>query len=217
MKIEPNKLFAMGTHTPVLKAIIECFEPTGILELGIGENSTKVFYDCDKRVVSVETDEEWCSYIEKKLKPKDNFELIYHNLGPKIHRKSKFIRHVSKELANNCVKFYDSILNKHPEINFLFIDHVSGLRAFTLVEMFYKFDFIVYHDAHSAGYHYNIIDKKDTSKYLHFMFKSFDVWSGILIHKKHQDFIDNFDLLLKKYGTEYSSTIPYKHLFEKIN
>ena len=217
MKIKAHKLFAMGTHIPVLKALIECFEPTGILELGIGENSTRLLYEYGKRLISIENDREWYLYFKNEAPPKDHFELIYHDLGTGIHRKSKFIKHISKELANNCVKFYNSILDKYPEINFLFIDHVSGLRAFTLVEMFNKFDFIVYHDAHSGGYYYNTIDGKDTSKYLHFMFKSFDVWSGILIHKKHQDFIDNFDLLLKKYGAEYSSTTPYKHLFEKIN
>ena len=56
MTIKINKIFESGTHLPVLKAMLECFEPAGILELGAGENSTKFFYGYNKRVVYVETD-----------------------------------------------------------------------------------------------------------------------------------------------------------------
>lgn len=204
----------MSTHVPVLKAVLECFEPTGILELGAGGESTPVFYEYGKKLVSIETDELWFSKIGKMLEPRKDFELIYHDIGHGIHRKS---RGILKEIINDCMLFYSKVLSEHAELNLLFIDHVTGLRASVLTKLFDRFDFVLYHDAEHSGYHYREFDKVDSSDYHRLMFKSFKVWTGILIHKKYEDRLNEFDALLLKYGTEFCGTlgIPYKHDVKK--
>lgn len=209
------KLFNMGTHIPVLKAILEAFEPTGILELGIGENSTRMFYQYNKPLISIETDAEWYQYMKDELISKDNFKLIHHKLPANIHRKSKLHRDISMDLANDCVEFYKDVIEQNSDVNFLFIDHVSGLRGIALASLFDRFDFVVYHDAENKGYGYDLFKSKDSDQYIKFMFKSFESWSGILINNDYADKIECFEAALYKYGSEYYNGL-YNHVLKKF-
>jgi hypothetical protein len=49
------------------------------------------------------------------------------------------------------------------------------------------------------------------------MLKSFEGWTGILIHRNYESKINEFDKLLSKYGFEYCKMfdIPYKHNVER--
>ena len=187
----------IGTHIPVLKAVLKCFEPVGILELGTGEKSTLLFYkyghEYGKEVVSIETDIEWFVKIRSLLKPRVGFELLYHDIGHGIHRKS---RNIPKNVIRECLSFYYKVLNKHPELSFLFIDHITGLRMPALVGLFDKFDFIAYHDTQAAGYHYDKFDSIDSSQYWHLSFQRFKVWTDVLIHEKYENKFNEFSGLL---------------------
>lgn len=189
---------------------MECFKPTGILELGAGKKSTPIFYGYGKKLISIETDKKWFLMIKEMLEPRTGFEILYHDVGHGICRKSL---NLSKEVIDRCILFYDNVLDKHTELDLLFIDHISGLRAPVLIRLFNRFDFILYHDAQHSGYRYGKFDMVDSSGYRHLMFRSFKVWTGVLIHKKHEDKIDEFNALLLKYGTEYCDVlgILYKH------
>jgi len=210
------KEFTIGSHLPVLYSILEVFQPDGIMELGTGLKSTPFLYSYGKLLISIENDPEWLKKIEPHVPPRDKFKLVYHNIGHEIHIKTKY-NQIPNEVAKECVKFYFRFI-KEFDLDFLFIDHVSGLRVTTLIELFNNFSIIAYHDAQHPGYYYDKFLEVDSSNYLHFMFESLGVYTGILIYNKYAEKIKVFNEALKKHGKKYCESFGaiYKHKLREI-
>ena len=56
---------------------------------------------------------------------RDNFTLIHHVL-PNVTERTK-IGAIPQDVKAACVRDYTAILDENPDLNLLFIDHVSGL------------------------------------------------------------------------------------------
>lgn len=206
--------YKWGSHLPVLESILDVFSVTGVLELGIGKHSTPMLYSRVKKLISVETDEEWIKTVSPYVKPRKGFKLIHHGLG--IHHKTKYPQ-ITKEIKEKSLKFYKNIINENPKLNFLFIDHVSGLRVIALIDLFSYFDIIIYHDAQHPCYCYDLFNLVDSSEYFHFIYEIPFVHSGILIHKKYEYLLESLDTVLKEKGSLFCKKfgIEYLHILNK--
>ena len=211
-----NKEFTLGTHLPVLQSILEVFQPNGIMELGTGLKSTPLLCNYGKTLISIESNLEWFEKVKLCVPRRDKFEFIYHDIGYGVHVKSKY-RQISNEIKKECLEFYLGFIEKF-YLDFLFIDHVSGLRVSTLIELFNRFSIVAYHDAQHPGYYYKKFLNIDSSNYLHFMFESLGVYTGILIHIKYVEKIEEFNEILKSYGEKYCEDfdIMYEHKLREI-
>ncbi len=215
-KMTKEKEFNMGSHLPVLQAVLESFRPTGIMELGAGIKSTPLLYDYGKRLISIESDKEWVDAVKAKTGNRENFSLVHHNVG--IDRKTKY-HAISTKIARESVGFYKKLISN--ELDFLFIDHVSGLRPIALEALFRNFKITAYHDAQEGRYFYSVFFKKagkSPKEYSHLIFQSIPVYTGILIHDSYSDKIDLFEGSLKKYGSEYCRQFgkEYNHSLRRI-
>lgn len=203
--------YKWGSNIPVIKTIMEFFIPIGVLELGAGRFSTPLLYQYNKKLISIETDSVWIEAVKKTIEPRNNFQIIHHDLG--IQHKTKF-NQISEEIKQECVDFYKQYIS--PELEFLFIDHVSGLRASSLLALFDKFKYVAYHDAEPAqfkNYNYQILTKEKSKNYIHMMSQTPLVHTGILIHKDYKNVIKDFIEVLNKNNKEYCK--KYNMNYEK--
>jgi hypothetical protein len=196
-----NLAFEYGTHLPVLKAVVEVFQPRGVLELGAGKFSTPLFYRHVKKVITVETDETWIHEVGKLVQPREGFALIHHRV-PRLTSKTR-ARAISQGTKNECVKYYEGIIDRHPELDFLFIDHVSGLRSWTLFHLYTRFDFIVYHDAEEKGHGYERFSDFDNGEYFHYVLRAYIPHTGILIRKRFSPSMAEFQRCLDNNALGY--------------
>lgn len=207
--------YKWGSNRPVLKTIMEFFKPTGVLELGVGKYSTKLLYDYNIPLTSIETDEAWINEVGDTLLPRDNFKLIHHPLG--IHFKTKY-QDIGDKDKEKSVRFYTQYVE--PNMEFLFIDHVSGLRAYTLVHMFGKFKYVAYHDAEPKqykNYNYHSLTPNKIQNYYHILNNTPLVSTGILIHKKSIDDIYSFIDVLNTNNIEYCAKYNIDYTKNFIN
>ncbi len=195
--------FKYGTHRPVLQALLEVFQPHGVLELGAGTVSTPLFYDYGKKLISIETNDQWIQALAGAFPDRENFTLIHHPLA-NISERTR-IGAISKQVKDECVKFYAGVIARNPELDLLFIDHVSGLRACTLAALFPRFDFVVYHDAEDRGYGYDLLEQHDTSSHYHFVLQTLVPHTGFLIRKSFGNRLAQFKRVLDVHAKEYFS------------
>jgi hypothetical protein len=196
-----NLEFEYGTHLPVLKSIVEVFQPRGVLELGAGKFSTPLFYHQVEKVVTVETDHKWIQEVARMLPPRDHFSLLHHCV-PHLTSKTRFGA-IPQHTKDRCVKHYQEIIKHNPALDFLFIDHISGLRAFTLFALYDQFDFVVYHDAEDKGYGYEEFPRFDNGDFLHHVLRAYIPHTGFLIRKKYSRRLGEFKRVLNKNALEY--------------
>lgn len=201
--------YKWGSNKPVIKTIMDFFSPTGIMELGIGKYSTPLLYQYNKKLISIETDGEWIKTVKEIVPPRDNFQTIHHKLG--IQHKTKF-NQISEKVKQECVNFYKQYMSL--ELEFLFVDHISGLRSSSLLALFDKFKYIAYHDAEPSqyrNYNYQVLTKENTKNYIHLMNPTPLVYTGILIHKDYKDVIKEFIEILNKNNEDYCKTYNKKY------
>lgn len=198
-----KKEFSMGSHLPVLGAILEVFKPEGIMELGAGIKSTPLLYNYGKKLVSIESDKEWVDVVRAKTGSRENFKLVHHEIGHDMHRKAKYPS-FTKEITKECVAFYNKFLDD--DLDFLFVDHVSGLRPIALMYLYKHFKIVAFHDVQDWAYRYDVFYSKEglvPKNYLHLNFESFVSHTGILIHHDHRHLVEEFDKALRKYSEKY--------------
>ena len=212
-----TKEFTLGTHLPILRAVLDVFKPKGIMELGTGLKSTPFLYSYNSTLLSVESDLGWLKNVEPLVIPRDGFELIYHDIGHGVDVKTKY-KQIPTGVVDECIKFYQELMKNH-NLDFLFVDHVSGLRVTTIIELFGEFSVVAYHDAQHKGYFYDKLLEITLDDYLHVMFESLGVYTGILVHKDYSESMEMFDSSLKNYGEKYCNDfdVEYLHKLREIN
>jgi hypothetical protein len=215
-----DKSYTLGTHQPIIRSVMETFDVKGVLELGTGLKSTQLFVDYNKEHISVETDNEWYGQVKSSVKERDGYKIHLHDIGHGVGTKTKW-HELTEDVIKECMQYYRNLI-AGKNINVLFVDHVSGLRIFTTKEFLEdkSMDVIMYHDAQHEGYGFNKLNKSITDGYVHLMFKSLGVYTGILIKEElfTQEAKVLFDMKAKEYGTQYASNfnIQYKHVFEEL-
>lgn len=213
-----GKEFSMGSHLPVLHAVLETFQPTGIMELGAGIKSTPLLYDYGKKLISIESDKEWIDVVKTKTGNREDFNLVHHNIGHGVHKKTRYPG-ITPEVAKECISFYNKFIED--DLDFLFVDNVSGLRTHAMLHLYKNFKVIAFHDAQHVGYHYDVFFAKRgrvPKNYIHARFESFNVHTGLLIHSSHEQLFVAFDNALKKFASEYCRGFgkEYNHRLRRI-
>jgi len=208
MKGQNIRDYKWASSIPVIRSIMDYFNPTGVLELGAGKNSTPVIYEYNKKFISIETDKEWIEMVKEIIPPRDNFTLIHHALG--INFRRTFV-HIDKQIKKQCVEFYKQFISS--DMEFLFVDHVAGLRVSAIIGLMNFFKYIVYHDADEPKlYGYNYLTKDITKNFIHILVRLPYVHTGILIKNQYSGDIEKFIQLLDKHNQIYCSkfNIPYE-------
>lgn len=211
-----NKMveYRYGTAIPVLKTIIDVFSPKHILELGVGRHSTSLMYCYEKvKLTCIESDKNWIEEVKKVLPEREGFNIIHHNLPFSVHTR----RHqIDSSTRDECIKFYKDQLDI--DMDFLFIDHIAGLRVDSLIELHRFFDLIAYHDSEDSCYLYDLFDKRKSIDYFHIENKTPLVYTGILIQKDRFEKLGEFLIKLSKNNSDYCETydIPFRDLGVKI-
>lgn len=226
MKLTPQKKLPYpvlrdlrwGSHIPLNLSVLHAFPITGILELGAGLNSTSLFFDNCSHVVSVESDLDWINkLINEKLICEDATHKIVHHKVPSTINRSTIRENISKDVLNNAVELYNSVIT--PDMNYLFVDCFAGFRLAALNNLYQKFDVISYHDAEpheDKWYGYSKFRAND--QYFHFVDRTFAANVGLLVSKKFehliQTFNDRFVIEAEKYAKKFNA--EHQVVLEKI-
>jgi len=206
--------YRWGSNRPVIKTIMEYFIPKGVLELGVGRYSTPLLYSYNIPLVSIESDKSWIDTVKELVPDRDNFKLIHHDIG--IHFKTKY-QDIDDKTKNDCVEFYKTYITS--DLEFLFVDHVSGLRASSIIGLFDKFKFIAYHDAEAKqfrNYNYHSITPKITKDYFHFMNQTPLVNTGIFLHHDYEKDIDDFIFQLQLNNRDYCQKFDIHYPLDSV-
>lgn len=208
--------FTLGSHLPVLQAILKVLQPESIMELGVGKKSTPLLYNYGKKLISIETDKQWIYTVKAEVGNRKDFNLIHHDVEPYgLHPYINYTQ-IPTTVGEECISFYNTFINDG--LDFLFVDHIAGLRVIVLMSLFNKFKVIAYHDAEFRGYHWEEFLKTDISGYSHWMFESLGIYTGIVMHNIYDEKFNKFNEALEKYGKEYCEKFDgeYQHKLRKI-
>lgn len=182
--------FTWGSHVPINKALIDTFSPTGVIELGIGYNSTPAFREEVEYVLSVENDKAWLEKMQIDW-PGDSKKTYLHH---KVDEFRYTRRHdISEEKLKAANEFYNSLCRQ--PYNYLFIDCFSGYRLEAFNSMHEWFDFVVFHDyqpKRARGNHWGGAQVPfNQEKFSLLIDETYEVWTGIIYNKKFEDSICN--------------------------
>ncbi len=182
-----------GSHVPLHRAILKSFTIDGILELGAGIYSTKEFFSSSKRVISIENDGGWIDRLRDHVDEDATHRMVHHVLKNKSIDKGTPLEQVTEKERLDAISFYKQYVSD--DINMLFIDGYTCFRFDALQSLYGFFDIVTYHDAEESElYGYNYF--RNYMKYLHFIDKTFIVYTGLLIRPDLKDhiplFMENF-------------------------
>ena len=198
-----------GSHIPINKALMETYDITGILELGAGYHSTKMFFDSVEHVLSVETDPAWVDEIKEIVPESENHNIVRYEIDPSITRASR-AWDVGEDFLEESVKFFKSqhkILKKSSKVNLLFVDCISSLRRAALDEMYTDFDFVVFHDYNLRGRNNHWRGTfRPNSKYKMFVDATYPQHTGIIMKNKYAKKIDELSERFDENVFKYTST-----------
>lgn len=206
-----KKTLRWGSHIPVHKALFKTFKISGTLELGAGHNSTPMLSTLSNKSTSIETDINWINTLKEKYNFSENHQFVHHKI-PKYINRSTPAKEINDQIMQEASDLYLKYSSEN--LNFLFIDCDTCFRLKALELLHDKFDFITYHDAEEPetyGY-----DKfKPNINYFHFIERRTLAYTGILISKKYEKYIDLFLENLEKEINEYLNNfnvVAYKEL-----
>lgn len=164
-----------SSHIPLNTALLKSFSITGVLELGAGFHSTKLFHDMGIQYLSIEMDKKW---IEKL-----NLPNVIHYECPDGIDKGTVRENIEVSELDKFSNF--SFNNREIWANYLFIDTYSGYRLSSLVDLYKYFDVIVFHDFEpNQDKYYGYSKFKPRNDYLYFRESTWLSHSGFLF-KQH--------------------------------
>ena len=169
------------THQPIIRAVMEFYKPRFVLEIGIGMNSTPVFYEYPTFLVGIENDYEWFLYMKKKYP----IQLFHHQLDEGIGIATK-LQWLTQKQKDNIYNYYTGITLPIIKPNLLFVDQWTCNRTLSINALKDKFDLIIYHDCQpwESGipeYEYNLINFEGFNVYF---LRNCDNWTGLMIRKE---------------------------------
>lgn len=201
------KTLRWSSHIPINKAVLKSFQINGVLELGAGNNSTRMFLENGVEFISIESDKDWIESL--------NIPNVIHYPAEGITR-STLRQHIPKQLLDDTIDFYISKKGNH---NFLFIDCYAGFRLEALQRMHNLFDVIVFHDYEEReDKNYGYSKFKPDSNYRLFKDKTWVANCGIVIKEDLMElfptFYSNFETECKQFANQFKCF--YKVQLEEI-
>jgi len=200
-----------GSHIPLNQSLIEAFPITGVLELGAGLYSTKMFFDLCPMVTSIENDLKWIQGLRSDpgIKEDDLHKIIHHDIPSNI-KVSTLPSEIPNLVLDSAIRFYEAHMDQR--MNFLFVDCYAGFRMPALNSLHHKFDIICYHDTEDKfKWQYEYDQFKPSKDHLHFMDRTFDANSGYLISKELAHLITKFTDTYAKNAEAYARRFNCKH------
>ena len=151
---------AYGSHMPVLKKYIEDFKPKTVFEFGCGDNSTPLFIEHCKNVISIEMQKpEWFMKMLKKHGGKLGFYL-FCMLG-----KDTAPEYLSTQPSRFDLIFVDGSMSRWLQIN-------AAIA---------KTDVIITHDVGQPCYHWERV--KLPEGWVWIDMPSFNPWVGVVTNR----------------------------------
>jgi hypothetical protein len=191
-----------SSHIPLNVSILKSFPITGVIELGAGFYSTKLFNDMDVPYLSIEIDKQW---IEKL-----NLPNVIHYEAPLGIDKGTIREKIDKNELDKFSKFCFN--NKDIWANYLFIDTYSGYRLSSLVDLYEHFDVIVMHDTEqSQDKYYGYSQFKPNDNYLYFKDETWLSSSSFLIKKELIEYYPKFNDEFNRQCELFANKFKIKH------
>lgn len=187
-----------GSHVPINMTFLEVLPITGVIELGIGHNSTPSFVNKSPRTLSVENDQKWLKQIQQDYPPTDTHKYVHHEVSEIRSTRRSTISEQKLKAANT---FYKQLCGD--EYNMLFIDCYSGYRLEAFIAMHEQFDVITFHDYQAKPGRINHYDGKhvpyNTGLYDLWIDETYPAHTGIVISKK---FAAQMDLIIDRHRNQ---------------
>lgn len=204
---ETNTRATWGSHVPINKAILETTNIKGVMELGIGYNSTPSLFESSPYVVGIENDLKWINEMRDSgsIAEDNNHKIIHHELPPKVSRSSR--RHEFGDSFFADVRaFYDKYYST--KTNMIFVDCYSCCRYEALLHLSKKsVDVITFHDyqlPNGLKNHYNGgVEDVVPDKFDFYIDKTYTQHTGIWIRKKFTHDIDQIIEATRKHADEW--------------
>jgi hypothetical protein len=196
-KLKNVDSYMWGSHRPIIKAIMEYYNPTGVMELGCGIYSTKAFSKYKIPIISFEEDDDWAMFMRNQIENK-RLKIIHLDLRKYNISVGTPYKQIKNEIIDECVEFYYTLYD--PSLELLFIDNVVGLRSRILTKMYEKFKYIIFHDTEDKAYKY-VIPQSPNYKYIDCNYLI--PHTGVLIRKDCLKSFDEIQNLIIKYCDIY--------------
>lgn len=133
---DEQKEIRWTSHIPLNVAILKSFPITGVLELGAGNSSTRLFHNMGINYLSIEQDANWITEL--------NLPNIIHYQCPDGYTRST----LRDEIPQGELNRFNTFCLNHKELwsNYLFIDSYAGYRLSSLNGLYTEFSVIAMHD-----------------------------------------------------------------------
>lgn len=196
-----------GSHKPLLKALIDIFNPYYVMELGIGLYSTPILYNNCIKYVGVEQNLEWINKI-LSIPEFQNLEILHHNIDIKIDQKYNDIK-VSNKIE--LIQFYQMLKNSliefglpKNEYSMLFVDNYTGCRNIAINVMFDAFDIICYHDSEAVEWYGYDFNEELKNNYSHYTLMTNCIGTSVFIRKSLKNLSCQLGHVIEAYIVQYA-------------
>lgn len=181
-----EKSWQWASHQPLIKGVLELYQPKFVLELGIGENSTPLFSGIN--YMGIENNIEWIEHIRKKY----NIEIIWHNLDRQI---------------GSLSDYYSSLSFPFQSPKLLFVDNYESCRMIAINTLRDKFDFIIFHDCEpEPGARINHYDMINSEGFNVYFLKTVTNWTGLMV--KNDKGFDILSEIVNPFIVEFKKQHP---------
>lgn len=197
--------YEWSTHQPLIKATMELYKPSFVLELGIGESSTSIFLEYKTKLLSVENNNEWIDYIKTKY---ENIDVIYHDLKDEKITLTTHLYDLNESKKNEITSFYEKLKFSKLRPNLLFVDQYTCARTLSINALGDKFDLIIYHDSQPAGipwYSYNLIKLDNFNNY---HIKTNTSWATLMVRKNMDKGLESLSNIITPHIEDYKKDNP---------
>jgi len=141
-----NNDWKWASHVPLIKGVLDLYEPQSVLELGCGLHSTPLFQVKGITYKGIDNDKDWVRDIKDKL----GVIIEHHDLngiGP-----AAIWNDLTASQKEDITLYYQNLgnesllINKRPKL--LFVDGFTCTRQIAIDVLKSYFDIIMYHDSH---------------------------------------------------------------------
>ena len=156
-----GKTWQWASHQPLIRGVLDLYNPQFILELGIGENSTPLF--AGRNYHGIENNPEWIDLVKQLF----DVKITHHDLDKQV-----------TPLAD----YYNSIALPEVFPRLLFVDNYESCRTIAINALSDKFDLILFHDCEpepgARVNHYQMINSTNFTVYF---LKTPANWTGLMV------------------------------------
>lgn len=184
------------THQPLIKAVLDTYNPDFILEMGIGYFSTPLF--ADRNYLGIENDGVW---IEAMMQEYPGLKILKHEYS-NIHHFTR-LKELEQFQINDIIAFYKTIKLPPSTRSLLFVDNYSCCRSLAINSLQDKFNIIIFHDCEPASFVVNAYDTVKQSNKRLFYLTSTTNWTGLLVDSYNPELETSLQKHIKDFISKY--------------